>query len=135
MNVENILKVADAIENHKIPWLGFNMEDYVSTDLDDKSGHNCGTVACIAGWAAAVNNLESKVPPNPNRTRRGEILGGDIVWAEESVQVGAEFMGLDYGQYEELFHPSECNWETIDPEKAVRTLRHLAATGEVDWTV
>ena len=58
MNKENILKVADAIEQHSIPDLGFNMSIWVGIGslYEDKSGHKCGTVGCIAGWATTVKN-------------------------------------------------------------------------------
>jgi hypothetical protein len=126
VNAENILKVADAIETHSIPDLGFNLTFYMSdigqdeydTDLIivDRSGHNCGTVACIAGWSAAL--------------RTGSAL-------DASVMSEALYLGLDYSSGAKLFG---CDMpinerNVVTQEQAVRTLRHLAATGEVDWTV
>jgi len=55
MNRENILRVADAIEQHSIPDLGFNMNQMLGEAAPhnpDQTGRSCGTVACIAGWAA-----------------------------------------------------------------------------------
>ena len=59
MNRENVLRVADAIEQLSIPDLGFNMMAFIirseegGADLSDidMTGRNCGTVACIGGWA------------------------------------------------------------------------------------
>lgn len=129
MNVENILKVADAIERHEIEWLGFNMSHYCAVGkihLTDHSGHNCGTVACIAGWGAAV----SGVP----KSRMTEDFDAETP--------AMEFMGLSEDQMDHLFyaksHPhfsSHKNWNNITQDQAVAVLRHLAATGEVDWSI
>lgn len=125
MNVENILKVADAIEQHTIPDLGFNLT-YYSADiakesgddvqLIDHSGHSCGTVACIAGYCAAL--------------RTGDA---NDAW----VLSEAKFLGITYSKGEELFgcNMAERDRNKITSDQAVRTLRHLAATGEVDWSI
>lgn len=129
MNVENILKVADAIENHEIEWLGFNMAGFCkpSSDLDpDRSGHGCGTVACIAGWGAAV----AGIPRN------------DLEADFDAEDVASKFMGLRMDQADDLFyaksHPlfsKYTTWTKISQGEAVAVLRNLAATGEVDWSV
>lgn len=126
VNAENILKVADAIEGKSIPGLGFHMNYLVGNEADDAEDDklnvaNCNTVACIAGWANALNaNL-------PNAT----------------FGFARSFLGLDEAQGDQLFyasnHPDAEDGmgplDYIEPFRAVRTLRHLAATGEVDWTV
>lgn len=117
MNRENILKVADAIESHSIPDLGFNMSLWIDRKPgpeDDRSGHNCGTTACIAGWAVAVMN------------------GGVIPEVGVPIQDDAEkYFGLNWTDGEDLF----VNWvgKSPTPAEAVIVLRHLAETGEVDW--
>lgn len=124
MNKENVLAVADAIEKHSIPDLGFNMGDWVahaSDEAPDRSGHSCGTVACIAGWA--------------QRLRTGVPLSADsVVWWEPE----AEWLGLGGDASDTLFMgDDETNKRLADvtPAEAVRVLRHLAETGEVDWSV
>lgn len=129
MNKENILKVADAIEHHSIPWLGFNMASFCMTAggmNPDRSGHGCGTVACIAGWGAAVSGT-------PKETLLGDFDADDVA---------KEFMALSNDQCNDLFyaksHPKFSRgglWTYIPQDQAIRTLRHLAETGEVDWTV
>lgn len=125
MNKERILQIADAIENHTLN-LGFNLTFFkaeVGTDIDlvnsdtklvDHSGHNCGTVACIAGWSA-------------------ELRGSPTV----SINAEADWLGLEYDTAANLFgcemYPEERN--AVAQAQAIRTLHHLAATGEVDWTV
>ncbi|MGV8950113.1 MAG: hypothetical protein ACOH2M_03345 [Cypionkella sp.] len=123
VNAENILKVADAIEQHSIADLGFNMGGWVSiatSAAPDMSGHNCGTVACVAGWACAVilNDLEATE-------------------SMDMADIGA-LMGLDGDQSFDLFigqRREEPDLKLVSQDQAVRTLRNLAVTGEVDWTV
>lgn len=121
MNKDNILKVADAIEQHSIPGLGFNMRKYFCpTDVDhnpDLSGHTCGTTACIAGWAIAVRD-------------GGNPTDFNGPWLYDA----AEFMGLWKDEQATKDLMLETN-NTITPAHAVAVLRHLAETGEVDWSV
>lgn len=137
MNKTNILAVADAIEQHTIPWLGFNMLNYKTVVNADMSGHNCGTTACIAGWANAIRLRLKETHPS---------WGG---WCEHDG--AADWLGIETysssgdSTADKLFyarnHPdykpdkAEATWASITAEQAVRTLRHLAETGEVDWTV
>ncbi|MBO9589572.1 hypothetical protein [Devosia sp.] len=131
MNAENILRVADAIEQHAIKDLGFNMAGYcdrTTPDAPDHTGHHCGTTACIAGWAIAIEHQLT-----------GESLLEEITRRPVVSDAAASFLGIDGHQASDLFfagsHPEHSdNWPAISAEAAVRTLRHLAATGEVDWT-
>ncbi len=140
MNVERINAVADAIEQHTIPWLGFNMWNYLSdaaqmeySGLKDHTEHNCNTVACIAGWTNAVRY-------NVSRADRDTFIddSGAADW------LGLSYLDEENSQANDLFyahnHPAYAEhgieaWKDITAEQAVRTLRHLAATGVVDWTV
>jgi len=133
VNAENVLKVADAIENRAIPGVGFNMDWYELNDPEKAKSYdrlnieNCGTVACIAGWTHLLFDDDSRKEPF---THAKEVLG------------------LSYDQARQLFyadnHPDKVDdgWgsmqaplDDITPEAAIRTLRHLAATGEVDWSI
>lgn len=130
MNVEHINQVADAIEQHTIPWLGFNMSSYKANKYADRSNHDCGTTACIAGWANAIRlGLTENTPDEYGWCRHT----GAALW-----------LGLSENQADDLFyarnHPDYWEngyaaWDTISADQAVRTLRHLAKTGEVDWEV
>jgi hypothetical protein len=126
MNKKRILEVADAIERHAIKDLGFNMSTYMQTPLQrwampDRSGHDCGTVGCIAGWTLALTNGVATVK---------EMLGGRIH------AKAAEALGLDRLTALELFLAPGmgCHYGQVTPEEAVRVLRHLAETGVVDWS-
>lgn len=128
MNKDNILAVADAIENHTIPDLGFNMSNWfspTSQDRRDNSGHGCGTVACVAGWSAV---LATGRQPDNNRWYYGK---------DHAEKVAKEYLGLSWPDSSRLFEPEEdvYEWRDIPPARAVAVLRHLAATGEIDWTV
>lgn len=123
MNTENILRVADAIEQHSIPDMGFNMGTFrgeadsghpMSVDL---SGHNCGTVACIAGYAETLFVMD----------------GGDLADYGGS----GTFFGISDDDQIALIMPRGWNLDPrqYTPQRAVSVLRHLAATGEVDWSV
>ena len=133
MNTENLLRVADAIEKHEIDWLGFNMVDYIDESPEsngDLSGHDCGTTACIAGWAAAISGVNIK------RAERFAIieaaqdylgLAGDVPkhvslpLTEDGVRL---FIGRPSGV--------EC-LDAVTPDQAVRTLRYAAKHGKIDW--
>lgn len=119
MNREMILKVADAIETagapEAQPALGFNMGDWISNQLIDNSGHDCGTTACIAGWAVSVS-------------------GRDVANYNGEIRSDAEhILGLDYDTAEELFvnYPI---FSSPSPSQAAEVLRRLAETGVVDWS-
>ena len=125
MNKENVLAVADAIERHSIPDLGFNMSCFVGEVepgfRDDHFGSTCGTVACIAGWTRCVRTMKAL-----------ELPRGDFNWALE-----ADWLGLD-GATSELFWGDDFvnrHLEEVTPSQAVHVLRHLAETGEVDWSI
>lgn len=132
MNKELILQVADAIEQHTIPWLGFNMgplvlkvsgggERYYTTD---QSGHSCGTVACIAGWTLALQGHITESMSDSDEVGLG-------------VSEAAEFLGLEGRKAFELFfaYTFPGSRGKITAAHAVRVLRHLAETGAVDWRV
>lgn len=143
MNTANILAVADAIEQHTIPWLGFNLGPFFSIAAEtregddvpvDRSGHNCGTVACIAGHAMILKHGVTNEPRSA--AEADKLLKGDFL-AE-----AAKFFELEYGSDTEdragdlFFAKSASRYrDEIPADQAVRTLRHLAATGTVDWTV
>ncbi len=115
MNVERIIALADLIEKQP------------HTSRDDASGfnmvnwhHTCGTPSCIAGWAVAM--------------LRGDTLG------TKKIPLGAgndaaDYLGLTNRQSTDLFYPQLDDWEGITPEDAAHTLRKLAHTGEVEWSV
>lgn len=116
----NLIKVRDHIAS--LPPGRFNMrylfKDRRGERWSDEAPHAqlvhpCGTAACIAGWTLAL------FAPNKR--------GGDADDAQT-------LLGLDEYQADELFLPQGYrNSRRYTQARAVRTLDHLIATGEVDW--
>jgi len=134
MNKNHILRVADAIEQRTIENLGFNMAvTFARYDgqYADQSGHDCGTIACIAGWSVAFREQDRYGEVSVSRMAATlEEYGGNVL---DDARV---WLGLDTDRADALFygrhHPSG-SINSISVSEAVRTLRHLAETGKVDW--
>jgi hypothetical protein len=119
MNKTKILAVADAIESHSIPDLGFNMATYCTQNDrpdHDRSGHNCGTTACIGGWAIATEKSKDALL---------EMTYGPAIF-----DLARKILELDTELGKKLMI-----YYTGSPTsvQAANCLRHLAETGEVDW--
>lgn len=125
MNKERLKVLISTLEglkekpNEKYPDLGFNM-DYWNTsrrlhlhqrDYNDNSGHGCGSVACIGGWASELflkDGLDGKF--------------NDIL------DIGHDNMDL-------LFYPKPSrDFNKVTLDEAILTLEKLLDTGEVDWS-
>jgi len=116
MNIENILKVAAAIEraphavvddscvadNVTSPIASFNMKVW-----------RCNTVGCIGGWAVQL------------------LLGGPF---SDTDRV-ADLFDIRVEDAYDLCYPSGVNYQAVTPAEAAQVLRHLAATGLVDWSI
>lgn len=135
VNKANVLRVADAIENAELVkrGIGFNMSNYIApagAPVDglgpDMSGHGCGTVACIAGTACALMHP---------RTRAHTLVKKSSGWELCPFDEAGEYLGLSMEDAEDLFIPGNEDINSITPAHAVAVLRHLAETGEVDWSV
>lgn len=125
MNKERILALADLIEKQPHTPVqaesGFNMADLV---------RECGTPACIAGWAAWEEE-----------GRPAAVSAPDTGWCLE--RKAQQYLGLaPSGEAElsdtaySLFYPEGDQvgfYDEITPAQAAACLRHLAETGEVDW--
>lgn len=105
----NIITVRDCIR--ELPAKQFNMGCVIDEE-------ECGTVACIAGWASMV-------------------LGCDAE-RETHLQAAARHFGLDYDYARRnLFIPngSVSRAYSATPAQAVLVLDHLLNTGDADWRV
>ena len=74
---------------------------------------DCGTSACIGGWAGRLFGLS-----------HDESFSTPV----------AELLGLSGEQARELFFDAPIEWP-ITEKHAVAVLDHLLATGTVDWSV
>lgn len=126
MNIGNILKVADAIEQVSVPGLGFNMSCGIESaghtiwrgPRSDNSGRGCGTVACVAGWTCVV--------------LADRDTSCDQPWVD--VRVDAQgLLDLSDVLANALFEPARGLRSSVTDEHAVRCLRNLAITGKVNW--
>jgi len=118
MNKERILDLADIIENDRLPLVRFDINWWARREYE--SPHECGTIACIAGYAVAA-------------------AYGNRIAKHFKTDVGGEarrILGLTVDEARELFSDG---WRTLKPrptnKQAARVLRHLAATGKVDWSI
>jgi hypothetical protein len=131
MNKERILDLADIIENDRLENVEFDMSTPASHT--PRIHPECGTAACIAGYVmcAAYGNLRAKQ------------FQCTCYWDNFSVRA-ARILGLNTEQRRQLFTPTPHNSNTpvgfgedyyFTKERAVRTLRHFAETGKIDWRV
>lgn len=152
-NKKNVLAVADAIENLIFPTLGWNPTIfYWGPDtfygpggesqgvigshyfFPDYSGRNLLKVADVMGWAWSVEHNE-EVDCRANVSAYLNMF--------KHRRQRQQFLGIDPIQYIELAlfynHPMmktayDSEWvRDVTREQVVKTLRHLAKTGEVVW--
>lgn len=123
MNKNRLLILAKLLEmaarNDATPKLGFNMGSYGSSG-SDRTGHNCGTVACIAGWAVVAFRPDIEIADLPSNFRISSEA--------------ADLLGLDRMDASNLFLPPLNLWKST-PLQAASVLRHAAKTGVIDWSV
>lgn len=108
MNTERVLALALAIETES-DGIGFNMTVPFHKD-------SCGTMACIGGhcraiWPPADMELEFIEEATARALEIDEVMACDLCYPR-----GVVSMSL------------------VDKTKAVKVLRHLAATGMLDWS-
>jgi len=79
--------------------------------------HNCGTAACIGGWAEALFDPDRKFHHN-------------------GVAHAGELLGLDADVAERLFFPRDDDhaWGATSAQ-AAKVVDHLINTGRVEWSV
>jgi len=140
---ERLLAVADAIEQAALvkDGIGFNMAPFYTdlrdektrekmdqwlknvgrdqttdTFFEDKTGHACKTVACIAGWTSLLDDPSNKDSESMDR-RASDIL--DLTREESRT--------LFYGS------GAYVDRENITDKHAVAVLRDFAENGKVRW--
>ena len=127
MNKTKIRKVAVALLNGTLATrkrgekIGFNLAPfYYKSEGEmvhiDRTGHGCGSTACIAGWAHFLE-------------------GGRAKNASTISMHAREILGLDIERAEQLFAPMDINRSAVTPQQAAFVLFNLAETGKVDWSI
>ena len=130
LNTDKILKLANFIE--QTDDVCFDMESTVEY-------HECGTSACIAGFACLLWE-EKKFPLYCDEDDDNESWEEVIRLARRHLMDGAN----NFSGFNKLFMPEEFSawWMERDPQKqsyisrnrAAAQLRYLAKYGRVDWT-
>lgn len=113
VNVENINKMIEAIKASVDP---IKMSGFVSRNGE------CGTTACIAGWANILRTEEK----GTGRAWRAEF---------ESEEGATAFMGISYNLGNALFYDFRADRLNDEDRKtaAIRLLERLRDTGGTSW--
>lgn len=124
MNIERLDIIAKWLEDgaQHVDNHGFNMNTWYAGGEHDYKGNECGTAMCIGG---AAEQFFSEYQTTSNSTK-------------VEVKSGSEILGLDYDTAYDLFYPDSYLFESYDditPFMAAVVIRHLIATGEVDWGI
>ena len=158
LNIPMLTTLAEWLEagapHEKSNGLRFEMASYLEKPLQkDPTGAECGTACCIAGAAYAFANgisdanVADKLAPSYGSTAWRFRADGPKIH-----NAAAEILGLTPHEADLLFTPGDHylheeeddvggSWETevgyddIKPEHAGKVVRHLIATGEVDWHI
>lgn len=138
MNTEAILDLAEFIERLTLltqtdvedadmrsytnvpPGRWFRMDVWLTQTQHE---FDCGTIGCIAGWAAW--HWDMAVKKDQDRFMINDRSVGRV-------------MGLSQDQTTQLFLPPSLHgigYKNVTPYMAGKVLRHLADTGVVDWSV
>lgn len=147
MNIALLTKIAEWLEagGHHVDEKGlpvtFNMAKGLAFDVEDNEYtasandyEGCGAVCCIAGAAIQFSNPRFLTPDVVARET------GEAEWGRISA-AAADTLGLDLSTAYRLFDPPRYNAlfrgqelsDFNDPAWAARVIRHLLATGDVDW--
>lgn len=136
MNRELLTQIAEWLEAgapHKAGISQFNMNKLIDTASYTNSPnpiHGCGTACCIAGAAIQFTQENKNLPPmdrlpaiSANWQQAGELLRlqDDLAYA------------LFFG--ENLEGKWIVDLEEVTAKDAAKVIRHLLATGEVDWNL
>lgn len=121
MNKEALLTVADVIENQSLNSVKFDMCYFNSDAAASVREPDCGTTACIAGYALAYYD-----PKFYKRVGLGETTGHSRA---------QELLGLSEAESDDLFYAFGANQDLADitAERAVAVLRSAVETGRIDW--
>lgn len=107
----------------------------------DQAIHNCGTIGCIGGWTGvlvmnkipgAVLSLGYNGEPEYTVKKAGYSVHPDA----DSEDLAGLALGMTEEESTALFCPEDYQNPNSYPfEQALRTINHLLATGEIDWSI
>lgn len=116
--------LAGTLATRKKNPIGFNLGPFFSAPglngqnyYPDQTGHNCNSVACVAGWAHFIH-------------------GGKSTNSSFICQNATKILGLTDKEADELFAPENIDdRRAVTQQQAALVLFNLAETGKVDWKV
>lgn len=119
MNIEAIKRTRDLIASQ--PEL-YNQE---------KWGHDCGTPACIAGFACVANG--GKLRQRLNYGVKEIVCVTQRGTSRTVRQYAARKLGLPMGEADMLFAANPLFHRPATHEDAIATLDRMIETGQIDW--
>lgn len=134
MHKPNLILLADTLDAELPLGATFDMRAWISM-FQIPGAHAetiCGTVACIAGTAALLAS-DAAIAAVKHRDY-------PALYRVNVSQVAQDWLELSGEQSADLFAPMLWNmmgveYRNVTAQHAARVVRHLIATGEVDWTV
>ena len=136
MNVKNVLKLADRIEclENTTKFAKHGRPAQAGTFSMRNISHTCGLPACISGWAfhLAVEEFHATPPKDQHKCN----LNGSGWLGFDEYKDREILKNLFVPRYHEAHtwdKPGETGY--ISSKRAAAVLRHLAETGEVDWSI
>lgn len=140
MNKERILALADAIEQgyHQTngSMMGFDMDVFytVGKKMYIEQPEECGSVGCIAGWVVSMYKERKPDETHDMMMRTTTIMRT----ARQLLDLGIFEASVLFQQYPQGRTNEDNDWterDYITPAEATLVLRHLAVTGDVDWSI
>lgn len=124
MNTEHIDSLIMEIkEVTKNPKKRFAMNTWLRDDLPLAEGE-CGTAGCIAGWALVAMGDVNK--------HRSEY-GSGILFTTQTQHEVAKWLGITWGQSQQLFSPPIDDAYNATAEQAIKVLELMRDKGVIDW--
>lgn len=141
---ERLHALADAIEHEELvkDGIGFNMaqwygyKDDSASRQDNTQSHTCGTVACLAGWTALMEDGPQKFTPDSRASNMEMYQRAIQVLGIGAIDAQALFIPENGGYIPEnggYVGSGPGRYGYITTKQAVAVVRHFADTGKVKW--
>jgi hypothetical protein len=134
MHTENLLKLADALEN-VIPAERFDFNSLTSGDFSEGE---CGSTACAIGWIPALmcfkNNHVGKLYYDKYNTpclERYPLIHHDDIIIDEGFDVAMTLFDITSAQADYLFDPLHYGYDNVSKETVARRIRECVAKNRI----
>lgn len=96
-----------------------------------REAYNCGTIACIGGWAYIIMN---GTRDHDGTYKYDNKAVSDFVYRPPTPQLRDLFFpGSQNGRDEVNWGVNKYNYKTITPEQAVKAIDNYLNTGDANW--